>query len=242
MMTTPEKKIEAGMRAHYFQHVSFEGLGSIEAWLDKAGAEISSTRFFDDAVLPSIEDIDFLIVMGGPMSVNNEDSCPWLLEEKEFIKSAIGSGKPVLGICLGAQLIASSMGAEVFPNPAKEIGWSPVKAVESARASVFGFPEEKEVFHWHGETFSLPQGAVRIAESNACRNQAFQLGRNVLGLQFHLETTPSTARALVDHCRHEIVQGEFIQSEPEILSAPDERYRSINGLMARVLEYLLLKD
>lgn len=226
------------MRAHYIQHVPFEGLGSIESWLQNAGYEVSSTPFFSSEVLPEIEEIDLLIVMGGPMSVNDESEHPWLVKEKAFIRSTIEAGKPVLGICLGAQLIADSMGGEVFPNPEKEIGWFPVKAVENESTLVFQFPEETEVFHWHGETFSLPKGAFQIAESKGCRNQAFQIGSNVIGLQFHLETTPASAQAIVENCRDELVEAQYIQSEAEILSAPQERYASINSLMARILEYL----
>jgi len=226
------------MRAHYLQHVPFEGLGSIETWLQNADYEISSTQFFNSGKLPDIGDIDFLVILGGPMSVNKETEHPWLVKEKEYISGAIEAGKPVLGICLGAQLIANSMGGEVFANSKKEIGWFPVEAVDSKSTSVFQFPKETEVFHWHGETFSLPKSAVQIAESKGCENQAFQIGRNVVGLQFHLETTPLSAQAIVENCRDEIVEGEYIQSEEEILSASQKRYSSINSLMGEVLEYL----
>lgn len=226
------------MRAHYLQHVPFEGLGSIEPWLLNAGYEISNTQFFNSGVLPSIDEIDLLVVMGGPMSVNDETEHPWLVKEKKFIKSIIEAGKPVLGICLGAQLIANSMGGEVFTNPEKEIGWFPVQSVEPESSFVFRFPEETEVFHWHGETFSLPTDAIQIAKSKGCNNQAFQIGSNVIGLQFHLETTPESAQAIVENCRNELVEGVYIQSEAEILSAPEERYSSINSLMGRILEHL----
>jgi len=225
-------------RAHYLQHVPFEGLGSIEFWLNSAGYEISSTHTFNAGAFPEIEDIDLLVVMGGPMSVNDEEEHPWLVKEKEFIRSTIEAGKAVLGICLGAQLIANSMGGRVFPHSVKEIGWFPVKAVESESTSVFQFPQETEVFHWHGETFSLPKGAVQIAQSKGCDNQAFQIGSNVIALQFHLETTPLSAQAIVDNCREELVEGKYIQSEAEILSIPQGRYSSINNLMNKVLEYL----
>lgn len=226
------------MRAHYLQHVPFEGLGSIEPWLQNAGYEISCTQFFNSEELPEIADIHFLVVMGGPMSVNDEQEHPWLTTEKKFIKNAIEAGKPVLGICLGAQLIANSMEGEVFQNSEKEIGWFPVEAVKSKTNLVFQFPEKTDVFHWHGETFRLPNGAIQIAKSKGCENQAFQIGNNVIGLQFHLETTPASAQAIVENCRDELVDGEYIQSEAGILSAPQERYLSINNLMGGVLEYL----
>lgn len=226
------------MRAHYFQHVRFEGLGSIEGWLQQADYEISSTQFFDFEKLPEIEDIDLLVVMGGPMSVNDELEHPWLVKEKEFIRGVIGAGKPVLGICLGAQLIANAMGCDVFPNRVKEIGWFPVEAVTSGSSSIFRFPQEIEVFHWHGETFNLPRGAVQIAKSKGCENQAFQIGKNVIGLQFHLETTSISVQEIVENCRDELVDGKYIQSETDILSATQERYSSINSLMWNMLEYL----
>lgn len=226
------------MRAHYLQHVPFEGLGSIESWLQGAGYKISGTQFFNSDVLPEVEDIDFLIVMGGPMSATDETEYPWLVNEKKYIGSVIEAGKPVLGICLGAQLIANSMGGKVFQNSVKEIGWFPVEAVASEMTSAFRFPQKTQVFHWHGETFSLPKGAVQIAESKGCENQAFQIGSNAIGLQFHLETTPLSARAIVENCRNELVEGKYIQSEAEILSVPQEHYSSINSLMGRVLEYL----
>jgi len=172
------------------------------------------------------------------MSVNDGQEYPWLTAEKQFIKNAVEAEIPVLGICLGAQLIANSIGGKVSQNSVKEIGWFPIKAVKPKRSSAFQFPEETDVFHWHGETFSLPSGAVQIARSEGCENQAFQIGNNIIGLQFHLETTPISAQAIVENCRDELVDGEYIQSESSILSVSDERYLSINSLMANVLEYL----
>ena len=231
------------MRAHYLQHVPFEGLGSIESWLHRAGYEITNTRFYESSVaLPDIEAVDLLVVLGGPMSVNDERAHPWLVKEKQFIQSAIAAGRPTLGICLGAQLIACAMGGKVFPNPVKEIGWYPIQGAQSRDDAMFRFPDEMEVFHWHGETFNLPNGAVRLASSRACSNQAFQLGENVIGLQFHLETTPQSALDIVGNCRDELIAGEYIQTEIEILCAPKEKYESINHVMCDVIEYLLRKN
>jgi GMP synthase-like glutamine amidotransferase len=229
------------MRAHYFQHVPFEGLGRIEPWLEAAGYEITNTRFFESAELPDLKKIDLLIVMGGPMSVNDEDKFPWLVSEKKFIGQAIHAGKPVLGICLGAQLIASATGARVYSNYEKEIGWFPIYGIPLNNSTIFGFPSSLNVFHWHGETFDLPSGAIRLAESEACENQAFQIGKSVIGLQFHLETTPEAAQQLVSNCREELIPAKYIQTEEEILSANLQSYKSINQLMDDILSFLLQK-
>jgi len=226
------------MKAHYLQHVPFEGLGSIAPWLEAAGYEVSRTRLFAAEKPPAADAVDFLVIMGGPMSVNDEDEYPWLVREKRFVRDVIEAGKPVLGVCLGAQLIANCLGARVFRNAVKEIGWFPIQGIPLAGKTIFGFPPSAEVFHWHGETFDLPQGAVHLAQSAACRNQAFQYGRSVIGLQFHLETTPDSARELVKHCRDELVPAEYIQAEAEIVNAGPEKYRSINGLMGQVLAFL----
>jgi GMP synthase-like glutamine amidotransferase len=226
------------MKAHYLQHVSFEGLGSIESWLEATGHKITKTRFFKSENLPEPDQLDLLIVMGGPMSVNDEDAFPWLVQEKQFIRNIIESGKSVLGVCLGAQLIASALGAKVYKNAVKEIGWFPVQGIPSTDRTAFNFPPSAEVFHWHGETFDLPSGAIRLARSRGCENQAFQFGRSVIGLQFHLETTPESAQEIVKHCRNELVASEYIQSESEILGAATEKYRSINDLMGKVLSFL----
>jgi len=226
------------MRAHYLQHVPFEGPDSIENWLLDGNYRITYTKFFDSSALPEGNEIDLLVVMGGPMSINDEEEFPWLALEKKFIRDVIAKGKPVLGICLGAQLIAGAMGAQVYPNQVKEIGWFPVQAVPSTDNSIFRLPAKTEVFHWHGETFGLPPGATLIARSEGCENQAFQMGRSVIGLQFHLETTPESAQQIVNSCRDELIPSRYVQSEEEILSAPADNYYLINQLMDNILSFL----
>ena len=227
------------MRVHILQHVPFEGLGSIAPWLEARSAEVTATRLFEEARFPRASDIDWLIVMGGPMSVNDERRHPWLVSEKRFIAEAIAASKRVLGICLGAQLIASALGAKVLANPEREIGWFPIEplgsAPRSALASLFQAP--MEVFHWHGETFELPPGATCLARSAACEHQAFSIGERVLGLQFHLETTAQGVRALLEHCPDDLAPGRWVQSGSEMLRTHGG-FRRIHRVMDRVLERL----
>ncbi|MFH2058059.1 MAG: amidotransferase [Pseudomonadota bacterium] len=226
------------MRAHFLQHVPFEGLGSIESWLQAAGYTITCTRFFESQNLPESDQIDLLIIMGGPMSVNDEKEFPWLVLEKKFIFDVIQLDISVLGICLGAQLIASAMGAKVYKNKTKEIGWFPIQGVVSEKFLPFNFPKSVQVFHWHGETFDLPVGAVCLANSAVCKNQAFALGKKIIGLQFHLETTNESAQQIVRNCKSELIPSEYIQTESDILAATPEQYKVINQLMDKVLSFI----
>jgi len=143
----------------------------------------------------------------------------------------------VLGICLGAQLMASSLGARVYPGPSKEIGWFPIHACDHG-PDVFDFPDTTEVFHWHGETFDLPSGAAHLASSEGCLHQAFQVGVRAIGLQFHLETTPESADSIIRNCRDELIPARFVQGEQDLRSVPVSRYAGINELMNSVLCYI----
>lgn len=226
------------MHAHYFQHVPFEGIGNIEPWLIAKGYEITSTQFYKSSQLPDYKKVDLLIIMGGPMSVNDEDRFPWLVAEKQFIRNCIAAGKPVLGICLGSQLIANAMGATVYRNAEKEIGWFPVKGIEPPDAAIFRFPYTFEVFHWHGDTFDLPKDAIRLASSEATKNQAFQIGSSTIGIQFHPEVTPDSLNEMLSHGRQELIKSDYVQSEKEILDIRPQQYQVISSLMNGVLEFL----
>jgi GMP synthase-like glutamine amidotransferase len=185
-------------------------------------------------------DIDLVIAMGGPMSVNDETAFPWLVDEKRFVRQAVDAGLPVLGICLGAQLIASALGARVYPNAAKEIGWFPVRAAADEDDGVFRFPQEFTSFHWHGETFDLPPGARHLAESDGCRHQAFSIGRHVMGVQFHPEMTASGACLLVEHCAMDLTPGRYVQTRDAILSTSAMQFADGHRVMDQILDYIVL--
>lgn len=227
------------MHIHHLQHVPFEALGSMEAHLRSRGHRLTSTHLYRDQPLPDPETFDWLIVMGGPMGVHDTSLFPWLTAEKEFLARTMQHGKTVLGICLGAQLIADVLGAPVRKNEYREIGWFPVIPSEQAANTLLAgtLPESFEAFHWHGDTFELPTGASLLASSEACRNQGFIIEDRVVALQFHLETTLTAARKLIDHCRNELDDSPFVQKEKDML-ADASKFDAINQVMGKVLEAL----
>jgi GMP synthase (glutamine-hydrolysing) len=227
------------MRLHYFQHVSFEGLGSIEPWAKEMAYEITSTRLFAKDPFPNLHDIDWLIVMGGPMGIYEEDKYPWLSAEKNYIEQAVVQGKIILGICLGAQLIADVLGAKIYPNKYKEIGWFPIQKIqETAETRLADFlPVEIDAFHWHGDTFDIPTGAIHIAKSAACENQGFIYDDHVVALQFHLETMEQSAKDLITNCQDDITEGPFVKTSAAIF-ADKKRFEKINLLMSELLNHL----
>ncbi len=225
------------MKVHHIQHVPFEGLSSIESYMSQHAHEMSATHLYKGDTLPPIDEIDWLIVMGGPMGVNDSEQYPWLIEEQRFIKEAIESGKVVLGICLGAQLIASALGAEVKKNKYREIGWFKVKRACYVSKTFLNdiWPNNVKVFHWHGDTFDLPEGAKLIASSDACANQGFILDDRVVGLQFHLEITPNLVALLVEHCSDELGDSKYVQSVGDLVSIEHD-YIGNNQLLYRILD------
>ncbi len=173
-------------------HVGFEDLGILGPLL--AAREVAISHV--DAPRASLEDIDaaapdLLIVLGGPIGVYETGDYPFLSHEIAMVGERLARGLPTLGICLGAQLMAAALGARVYPSGIKEIGWKPVTLSEAGRDSCLAPSVEPglPVLHWHGDTFDLPGGAVHLASSDLCENQAFLFGPNALALQFHLETT-----------------------------------------------------
>ena len=227
------------MKVHYLQHVPFEGLGSMEDYFHSHQYTVTSTRLYANETPPQQKEFDCLVVMGGPMGIHDETEYPWLKDEKAFIKASIDANKPVLGICLGAQLIADVMGAQISRNPHREIGWFPISLTEAFTQSPLNafLPEGSVVFHWHGDTFAIPEGAIAIASSEACRNQGFIYQNRVVALQFHLETTEASASALIEHCGHELDDSTYVQNAKEMLAAP-QRFENINVMMNALLDQL----
>lgn len=208
------------MKIHCIQHVEFETLGTIVEWIDKRKHSLSTTLLYENQNFPSLDYFDLLIIMGGPMNIYEYEQYPWLREEKTFIKETISAGKAILGICLGAQLVADVLKAEVFKNNYKEIGWFPVFTIKQdgyETSLLEGIPEKLTAFHWHGDTFGLPEGALRLFESEACKNQGFIYKNRVIGLQFHLEMSNRTIENVIKNCRNELIEGIYIQNEKEML-------------------------
>lgn len=227
------------MRIHYLQHVEFEDPAGMLDYFKDRDFVVSSTKLFLNQEFPSPDSFDLLIIMGGPMGVYDEKKFTWLKDEKKFIREAIDSAKPVIGVCLGAQLIAEVLGAEVTKNRFREIGWFPVKKSESLKSSAFDsiLPDEFEAFHWHGDTFTLPEKAKSIGSTEACANQGFIYNKKILALQFHLETTLQSASALIENCGNELDGSRYVQSRDEIVSQIN-KFEKINDLMNKILDYM----
>ena len=223
---------------HTLFHVSFEGLGCIEQWIDNNHHVVSCTHLYENHSLPNVNDIDWLIVMGGPMGVYDELKYPWLVNEKEFIRKAIDKNKTVIGICLGSQLIAEVLGAKVYPNDQKEIGWFDVKLTDTAmKHPLFGnFEEQFTVLHWHGDTFNTPNESDLLMSSDICVNQAFLFKENVLGLQFHLEVTKQSLNGMIEHEKDELIESNTVQSA-DMLSDQTLFIEDNNLKMFQILDY-----
>lgn len=225
------------------QHVIFEGPGQIIDWARIHKHNVTVLHVTDDTPWPSLDCVDLLIILGGPMSANDEESFSWLSAEKQFIQTALHQNKAILGICLGAQLIAQCLGSRIYPSQEKEIGWFPVSRcpieIKSQNIDAYtGFPEQFVPLHWHGETFDLPPNATLLAKTDLCPHQAFQVGRKVIGLQFHLEANPESIALLAAHAATDIGAGSFQQPIETIIQQQDSRCEHIQPLLYDVLNYL----
>lgn len=205
------------MNIQCLTHVSFEDAAYIQTWAQQNGHSLRYTHLYQGHMLPEMDSFDMLIIAGGSMNIYEYEQYPWLKEEKQYIAQAIEKRKLVIGICLGGQLIANVLGGKIIKNAYKEIGWHEVELTNYATKSHFAeLPETFMAFHWHGDTFNTPKGAIHLASSEACKNQAFQYASNVIGLQFHLEYTRESIERMFFNCSQELTDGAYIQTVQSI--------------------------
>ena len=227
------------MRLHVLQHAPFEGPGLIARWADEHGHPVAVTRLDLGQPLPSLDAFDLLVVMGGPMSVDEEELYPWLAGEKRLVAAAVAAGRKVLGICLGAQLLASALGGRVHRHRHREIGWFPVRRAPGADSHPLAaaLPDGLIAFHWHGDTFELPVGTQHLFESSATSHQGFALGAGVVGLQFHPEVDRAAVEAFIRHGADELVAAPFVQNEAQMLADP-ARFAALANTLPLFLDAL----
>lgn len=224
------------MNISVLQHADFEGPGEIAAWAEQRGHSVNVHHLYRGDPLPRLQDFDLLAVMGGEMNIYQYRDWPWLKPESAFIKSALAEGKPAVGICLGAQLIADALGARVVQNAEYELGWLPISWTEEARATFPALPAISTVLHWHGDTFALPPGTTRLAVSEGCPEQGFVIPGKCLALQFHLEVDPALVKQFVAS-QDEWPEGPHVQKPEAILSEAtshcDTNRRVLHGMLDR---------
>lgn len=225
------------MRVHWLQHAEHEDLGCIAPWLAARDAAVGHTRVHAGEALPDVEQFDWLIVLGGPMNIYQHAEHPWLVAEKQLIRAAIDAGRTVLGICLGAQLIADVLGGPVSRNAHSEIGWFEVALNPAGRRHPLfaDWPDRFHAFHWHGDTFAIPPGAENLMHSQACAHQGYVWNERVVGLQFHLEVTAADARNWF--AVEQPAPARYVQPWREVLADLDA-FALNNRLMLRLLDRL----
>ncbi len=228
------------LRIRIVRNIAFEGPALIGEWATARGHSLTESLAVTEQY-PRASDVDLLVVMGGPMDADDHDASPWLAAEKAFVRDVLGAGGRVLGVCLGAQVLAEVAGGRVKRNPVREIGWFPVRATEAGRRDPrFAAFDGAVVGHWHGDTFDLPAGVDPLLSSDATSNQAFVTadGRGV-GLQFHVEWTEESLAELVRGCEDELCEGgPYVMSGEEMLAHATRHIGTCRRLLFTLLDSL----
>ncbi len=229
-----------------FKHVPFEGPGTFREELDKRGLKFREVNLYQGEAPKNLDGCGGLIIMGGPMNVYEEAEYPFLKDEDRLIKEALAKKIPIIGVCLGAQLMAKAAGAKVTKGKKKEIGWYPLHITDEAKSDpVFKvLPKEVEVFQWHGDTFDIPKGAVRLASSDLFPNQAFRMGNNAYAFQFHIEVTNKIIKEWIEINQTELegvrdyidskkVLAESREKAAELKKLADNIYKGLFDIFTR---------
>lgn len=232
------------MKALVLQHIACEPPGVYEDVMREQGVALTRVELDEGESLPDWREFDLIVAMGGPMSVNDDADLPWLKDERQVIHDAVHAGTPFFGACLGAQLLAASLGGRVYEGARPEVGFLPVTLTEAAmRDPVFAqIPTELLTFQWHGDTFTLPRGAVRLASSPGYRNQALRFGQTAYGVQFHLEVSAEMAQEWAEVPEYAAALTRVLGADgpdrllSEFAHRADELARHARGLFERWLE------
>ena len=219
------------MIVNVLQHTPNEGPGSIQKWAHLHHHEFYVYHPYQFGILPTAEETDFLVILGGPMSPN--DDLPWIKQERQLIKKLLAKNVPILGICYGAQQIVKTLGYQVKKAPVKEVGWGPVTVQTDM---IKGLPHELTVLHWHEEMFEIPQEAKILFSNDNLQNQGFVLGKQAVGLQFHLEPEEDNLKEIVVNDAQYISGSVFQQTAEQIILAPISPANE--AAMFSILDYL----
>jgi|WetSurMetagenome_2_1015567.scaffolds.fasta_scaffold248820_1 GMP synthase-like glutamine amidotransferase len=228
------------LRLHYLQHEPEVPPAHIVTYARTRGWNTSRTALYEGEKLPDLADFDLLVILGGTMNVYESDKHMWLPPEKEFIARCIGAGKKILGLCLGGQLLADCLGGKVAKNHDKEIGWHRLKLTGNAATQPFlnGFPDRLSTFQWHEDTFAIPDGAVRFAESKCCANQGFIYGDRVIALQFHLEVDEESIGLMLETFDEPAGESPYVQTAREIKALTKRYIADSNRALETMLDNL----